>query len=376
MQVIRASILGFCAGVKRAVLAADKALLENKEGQVYTLGPLIHNPVALENLAKRNLKILSETNIPNLKENDTVIIRAHGVPPETERALREKKVNVVNATCPLVTKSQRTAAEYAEQGYIIFFAGDKNHGEVVGIEGYAKEAAKKAKKSLHFILIKDVSELKSKIKSLQNDKTLGSESNIILLSQTTFSIKMFESLQNELKSLYPASKIISSICPATHERQESLEELCSKVDGVIVIGGKTSANTTRLFKTAEKLCKKAVLIEKPEEIPEDFFSLEKVGITAGASTPVASFNIFNKRLIPNDMFADFKIATSLEVSFTFASCASLSPVVQSTQGTVSSQSKGVHANPPLWSFKKPGARQTPFFAATFVSVVSWFALLK
>lgn len=285
MKIVRAKILGFCAGVRRAVLAAEKALDENKNGQVYTLGPLIHNPVALNKLAERNLKVLVESKIPLLNPCDTVIIRAHGVPPETEASLKEKNLNVINATCPIVMKSQKTAAEYAEKGYVIFFAGDKNHGEVVGIEGYARRGAEKAGKKLNFILVKDVEELKSAVAELSAQKVFSDKSQIVLLSQTTFSITMFESLSVELKNIFPDAKIAGSICPATHERQESLVELCGNVDGVIVIGGKNSANTNRLFATAEKLCKKAVLIETPEEIPVDFFELEKVGITAGASTP-------------------------------------------------------------------------------------------
>lgn len=295
MKVVRAKILGFCAGVRRAVVAAEKALDENK-GQVYTLGPLIHNPVALNKLAERNLKILVESKIPLLNSQDTVIIRAHGVPPETEKAIREKGVNVVNATCPLVTKSQKTAAEYASRGYVIFFAGDKNHGEVIGIEGYAREGAKSAGNPLHFLLVKDVEELKHSIMELSSQKILSSDSKIVLLSQTTFSIKMFDNLQAELKSSFPNAEVISSICPATHERQDSLVELCEKVDGIIVIGGKNSANTNRLFATAQKLCKKAVLIETPEEIPSEFFELEIVGITAGASTPDDTISAVEKRL--------------------------------------------------------------------------------
>jgi len=295
MKVVRAKILGFCAGVRRAVVAAEKALNENK-GQVYTLGPLIHNPVALNKLAERNLKILVESKIPLLNSQDTVIIRAHGVPPETEKAIREKGVNVVNATCPLVTKSQKTAAEYASKGYVIFFAGDKNHGEVIGIEGYARKGAKAAGKPLHFLLVKDVEELKHSIMELSSQKILSSDSKIVLLSQTTFSIKMFDNLQAELKSSFPNAEVISSICPATHERQDSLVELCEKVDGIIVIGGKNSANTNRLFATAQKLCKKAVLIETPEEIPSEFFELEIVGITAGASTPDDTISAVEKRL--------------------------------------------------------------------------------
>lgn len=295
MKVIRAKILGFCAGVRRAVLAAEKAL-EQKDGQVYTLGPLIHNPVALNKLAERNLKILVEGKIPLLTSKDTVIIRAHGVPPETEMAIREKGVNVVNATCPLVTKSQKTAEEYASKGYVIFFAGDKNHGEVVGIEGYARQGAKNCGRKLNFVLVKDVDELKSAIGELSEHNVLSSDSKIVLLSQTTFSIKMFDLLQTELKNSFPNAEVISSICPATHERQDSLVELCSKVEGVIVIGGKNSANTNRLFATAQKLCKKAVLIETPEEIPSEFFTLETVGITAGASTPDDTIAAVEKRL--------------------------------------------------------------------------------
>ena len=288
MKIIRANIIGFCAGVRRAVLAVEKALTENKKGNGYTLGPLIHNPAALKKLSEHNLKILDEKEIETLQENDTVIIRAHGIPPEVDGKIRRKITNVVNATCPLVTKSQQRAAEYAGQGYVIFFAGDKNHGEVIGIEGYAKEGAEKAGKELNFILIRDEKELRSEAEKLVAKKVIQKDSKIVLLSQTTFSIQVFSRLEGELKSIFPQALVISSICPATHERQESLVDLCKEVEGVIVIGGRNSANTNRLFTTARKLCKHVVLIENPDEIkavPEDFFSLSSVGITAGASTP-------------------------------------------------------------------------------------------
>ena len=319
MEIIRAKILGFCAGVRRAVLAAEKALDEKQvqNGRVFTLGPLIHNPVALQKLAERNLKILNEGEIESVLQGDTVIIRAHGIPPELEEKIQKTGCNLVNATCPLVTKSQKTAAEYAEQGYAILFAGDKNHGEVIGIEGYARKAAEIAGKELHFSLVKDENELKSEIKKIENGKLKNENLKVALLSQTTFSISVFEKLSEVLKSSFPDApidsetstddgektgsphaevKIISSICPATHERQDSLKELCKKVDGVIVIGGRTSANTNRLFKTAENLSKKTVLIETPEEIPEEFFRLEKVGITAGASTPDSTIEEVERKL--------------------------------------------------------------------------------
>ena len=291
MKIIRAGTMGFCAGVRRAVNCANKALEENSDlskknhGQVYTLGPLIHNPVALKKLAERNLKILSDGDFSNLTQNDTVLIRAHGVPPEKEAELKSKGANVINATCPLVTQSQNRAAKCAGENYVIFFAGDKNHGEVVGIEGYALAAARKNNLECSFILIKDTDEAKKEAENLCKNHSDIENRKIVLFSQTTFSISMFEKIEKFLKEKFPQIEIVNSICPATHERQSSLIDLCSKVDGVLVIGGKTSANTNRLLTTAKKLCKNAALIENADEIPEDFFHLESVGLTAGASTP-------------------------------------------------------------------------------------------
>lgn len=285
MNIIRAETMGFCAGVRRAVNCAEKALEDNKTGSVYTLGPLIHNPVALKKLSDKNLKILEEDDFSLLTSGDTVLIRAHGVPPEKERAIKKLGCNVINATCPLVTMSQKRAAEYAEKGYFIFFAGDKNHGEVVGIEGYAKEASALNSNDFNFVLIKDEGDLTSVVASLIQTEKLNKDSKIVLLSQTTFSISKFEKIREKLKEFFPDSEVVSSICPATHERQDSLVKLCEKVDGVIVIGGKNSANTTRLFVTAQKLCSNAALIENASEIPDIFYTLNTVGLTAGASTP-------------------------------------------------------------------------------------------
>lgn len=288
MEIIRADKMGFCAGVRRAVNLAENALEQNQNNSktdVYTLGPLIHNPAALQKLSDRNLKILEESGIDSLKENDTVLIRAHGVSPEKEDNLRAHKVSIINATCPLVTQSQKRAAKYASENYVIFFAGDKNHGEVSGIEGYAKEAAKKNAGECFFILIKDTLEAENEVKKLKEHFEPVESRKVVLLSQTTFSISMFEKIEKFLRISFPNLEVVNSICPATHERQDSLVKLCSMVEGVLVIGGKSSANTNRLFVTAKKLCKKAALIENASEIPEDFFTLKKVGLTAGASTP-------------------------------------------------------------------------------------------
>lgn len=282
MEIIRADILGFCSGVRRAVNSATESLDKNDDsGIVYTFGPLIHNPIVLEKFEKRGLKILSEKDISNVSKSDTVIIRAHGVPPCTERILLETGCSVVDATCPLVKMSQKKAADFASKNYNIIFAGDSNHGEVVGIEGCVIESSKENGFKSNFLLVRDTETLENLFES----KKIDLKRKTVLLSQTTFSISIFEKLSSILKERIPDAQIVSSICPATHERQEALEKLCKKVDGILVIGGKSSANTNRLLATAQKYCEKTALIEKKEEIPDYFFSLKKIGITAGASTP-------------------------------------------------------------------------------------------
>ena len=278
--------MGFCAGVRRAVNYAESALEKNKTGQVYTLGPLIHNPVALADFERRGIKILSEENISAVKKEDTVVIRAHGVKPEVYQALISSGAEVLNGTCPIVQSNQKKCAEYASKGYTIFFTGDTHHGEVIGIEGAARKGAEDSGLKLNFFLVKDKNESEEVIQILKagNNSDVTS-SPVVLLSQTTFSISVFDEIEQVLSRHYSNLEVLKTICPATHERQNSLVELCKKVDGVIVIGGKSSANTNRLLATALKLCRYAVLIESAEEIPDIFFTFGTVGLTAGASTP-------------------------------------------------------------------------------------------
>ena len=264
MKIIRAEKMGFCAGVRHAVKTADSALEENKNGQVYSFGPLIHNPLALKTFENRGLKILDEEKISCVKKEDTVVIRAHGVALEIKEEL------------------QKECADVAKNGWIIFFTGDANHGEVIGIEGAARRGAEDAGKKLDFVLVKSVEEAVFEYKKLFSENV---PENCVLISQTTFSVKLFDEIAAVLKEKIPELKVLRTICPATYDRQDSLTDLCKKVDGVLVIGGKNSANTNRLYGKAKSLCNHAALIEKADEIPEKFFSLEKVGLTAGASTP-------------------------------------------------------------------------------------------
>lgn len=273
MKIIRASVLGFCFGVRRAVELAEKALAENPGKKVYSLGPLIHNENALRSLEEKGLHIVDESEIEDLEKGSVVIIRAHGVAPSVTDVLEKRGCVIIDATCPRVKASQKMVERYSSQNDYVVLTGDRNHGEVIGIAGYAGE---------NFSQIQDFEEAK-------NFEISGSESvsekNVILLSQTTYSPKEFEKIENLFRQKFHNIAVMNTICPATNERQQALLELCQQVDGVLVVGGKNSANTKRLYQTAAANCKLAAHIQSASEIPEEFFALDKVGITAGASTP-------------------------------------------------------------------------------------------
>ncbi len=270
MEIIRASVLGFCFGVRRAVELAEKALAENKDKTVYSLGPLIHNENALRALSEKGLLTVDEDRVGEIPSESVVIIRAHGVAPSVTDVLEAKNCKIIDATCPRVKASQKMVERYSSENDYVVLTGDRNHGEVIGIAGYAGE---------NFSQIQDYSEAES-FNIPESDSK-----NIILLSQTTYSPVEFSKIENLFRSKFHNLAVMNTICPATNERQEALLELCKKVDGVIVIGGKNSANTKRLYQTAAANCKNAVHIQNAEEIPSDFYKLNRIGITAGASTP-------------------------------------------------------------------------------------------
>ena len=269
MKVILADVLGYCMGVRRAVEIAADSLENCGSKKVYSFGPLIHNRIALENLAKNGLSVLEEKQIPFTEKGSLVIIRAHGVPPVVLKKLSDSGCHILNATCPRVLASQKNAEKYAKLGYTVILAGDSNHGEVAGISGYAGE---------NFVLVQNKDEAE-KLPPFSDGQ------NAVLLCQTTFSKEEFSQIVERLSKKIKNLKVLNTICSATKERQEALKRLCPKVEGILVVGGKNSANTRRLLQIAEENCPKAALIETADEIPEEFFALESVGITAGASTP-------------------------------------------------------------------------------------------
>ena len=281
MKIIRAKVLGFCFGVRRAVDLAEGALGEPRSlgslslskgagEKVYSLGPLIHNEAALADLESRGLCTVQESQINTIPDGSTVIIRAHGVAPRVTSVLEEKGCRIIDATCPRVKASQKMVERYTSANDYVIITGDKNHGEMIGIAGFAGK---------NFIQIQNEDEARA-LNIPDSDKI-----NVILMSQTTYSIKEFQKIQEILKAKFRNITVMNTICPATSERQQALQELCSQVEGVLVIGGKTSANTRRLYQTAAENCKLAAHIQSASDIPEEFFQLKTLGITAGASTP-------------------------------------------------------------------------------------------
>lgn len=280
MEIIRADVLGFCMGVCRAVDSVKKILAENEktglQPDIYTMGPLIHNPGVLKSLEEQGVKILEKENIADLREKSVVVIRAHGVPPEIYNALEEKKAVIIDSTCPKVKGSQKKAEKYSKMGFKVILAGDGGHGEVLGIAGFAGE---------NFILVQNRSEAENLFADAGCFSGNQKIEKAVLLAQTTFSPVEFEAIKNILKSKIENLETFNSICSATQERQDALVKLCSETDGVIVVGGKNSANTRRLYLKAKSLCRHAALVENQLEVPPEFYKLEKVGIAAGASTP-------------------------------------------------------------------------------------------
>lgn len=274
--------MGFCFGVRRAVELAQKALSENPGKKVYSLGPLIHNESTLRALENQGLVAVDESGISGISDGSVVIIRAHGVAPDVSAALEAKNCVIVDATCPRVKASQKMVERYSNHNDYVVLTGDKNHGEVIGIAGYA---------GANFSQIQDYDE------AVRFSLPEPGKKNVILLSQTTYSPAEFSRIETLFKSRFANLAVMNTICPATNERQSALEALCSQVDGVLVIGGRNSANTRRLYQTARALCDFSAHIQGADDIPAEFFKLETVGITAGASTPDAIIDEVENRLL-------------------------------------------------------------------------------
>lgn len=268
MQVIRAKTAGFCFGVRRAVNKVYEQA--EKEGQkVYTYGPIIHNEEVVRDLEKKGVQVLeSEEELERLQEG-TVVIRSHGVSKEIYDRIREKQLHLVDATCPFVLKIHKIVREQSAAGREIVIVGNDRHPEVEGIKGWCSSPV-------------TVVGTEEEAREFQKKGDAG----ICVVSQTTFNYKKFNNLVEIFSKRGYDILVLNTICSATEERQTEAREIASAVDAMVVIGGKHSSNTQKLFEICKKECKNTYYIQTLEDLDvRSMQSVSCVGITAGASTP-------------------------------------------------------------------------------------------
>lgn len=262
MKIILDKKAGFCFGVRRAInLTVQEAL---KKENVYTLGPIIHNPQEVKRLTDLGVTLLGTIND---FVDGTVIIRTHGISPQEYAKLEKSCKKVIDGTCPLVKRSHMVVEKLKQEGYRIIIVGDSNHPEIIALLGYAGE---------NTLVIESTTDLRG--------IPLGGKVGVI--AQTTLSKEVVQEILAHLTTKVIELKYINTLCGITLNQKKSASQLAKEADIMLVIGGKNSSNTTKLAAICKNIQKRTYLIESSEEIePGWFHSDDVVGITAGASTP-------------------------------------------------------------------------------------------
>ncbi|MCR4941768.1 MAG: 4-hydroxy-3-methylbut-2-enyl diphosphate reductase, partial [Campylobacter sp.] len=260
MKIELASSYGFCFGVKRAIKIAEDAR------DASTIGPLIHNNEEITRL-KENFNVKTINGINELSDEKKAIIRTHGITKGDLERLRLKDIQVLDATCPFVTKPQQICENMSNEGYDIVIFGDENHPEVKGVKSYA---------SGQVYVALDEKELEG-IKFKQK---------VAVVSQTTRKVENFMKIVNFLVMRVKEVRVFNTICNATFENQEAAKDLAKRADIMLIIGGKNSSNTKQLYLISKNFCDDSYLIENENELSKEWFLGKKLcGISAGASTP-------------------------------------------------------------------------------------------
>ena len=271
MEIIRAKKMGFCFGVKKAVETCYEVVKE-KDKKKYILGMVVHNKDVVKEMQDIGFEIVEEEKILNkqdsLKKGDIVVVRAHGTTSEIMEILKEKQVEIHDATCIFVDKIKEILIEREDLGDEIIFIGDKEHPEVKGIISFGK----------NINIFKDLEELEGSL--------LNKSKKYSVLTQTTLNKKKFLEIKDYLQKNYSNAQIFDRICGATSERQEATRELAEKTDLVLVIGDLKSSNSKKLLEVALSINPNSYLIQNETELNMDLIKENmKIGITAGASTP-------------------------------------------------------------------------------------------
>ena len=274
MEVKVAKTAGFCFGVQRAV---DKVyeLIDSCPDRLFTLGPIIHNEEVVNDLEKKGVRVASEEELKTLPEGSTVVIRSHGVGKKVYDQLEECGLSYVDVTCPFVLKIHRIVEKESKAGSHIVIIGDPDHPEVVGICGWC---------------IGPYTVIRTKQDALDFVPPEGK--NVCIVSQTTFNYNKFKDLVEILRkkrydnTVLNILNILNTICNATEERQREAKSIAGEVDTMLVVGGRHSSNTQKLFEICKKECGNTYYIQTPVDLDSEMFQCSScVGITAGASTP-------------------------------------------------------------------------------------------
>lgn len=274
MEVKVAKTAGFCFGVQRAV---DKVyeLIDSCQDRLFTLGPIIHNEEVVNDLEKKGVRVASEEELKTLPKGSTVVIRSHGVGKKVYDQLKECGLSYVDVTCPFVLKIHRIVEKESKAGSHIVIIGDPDHPEVVGICGWC---------------IGSYTVIRTKQDAL--DFVPPESKNVCIVSQTTFNYNKFKDLVEILRekrydnTVLNILNILNTICNATEERQKEAKHIAGEVDTMLVVGGRHSSNTQKLFEICKKECENTYYIQTPVDLDSEMFQCSSyVGITAGASTP-------------------------------------------------------------------------------------------
>lgn len=275
-NVIVGKTAGFCYGVKKAVDGAENEITNSKE-KVYCLGEIVHNKQVIKDLEKKGIIFIEDIN----ESKGKTIIRAHGVPKEVYEKAKSKNIELKDYTCPNVLKIHKTVEEYAKKGYFVFLFGSRKHPENIGTISYSNQNS--------YIIEKE----EDTFKALDKLEKSGIK-KLLVVSQTTYSLEKFYIIEEIIRNELPRDielVVKNTICKATEIRQKETEEMSKKVDMMIIIGGKNSSNTKKLYDIAQKNCKNAVCIETIEELEKNKLpQINKIGIMAGASTPQKSID--------------------------------------------------------------------------------------
>lgn len=276
MEILVGKTAGFCYGVKRAVDGAKSEIKETKD-HIYCLGEIVHNKQVVESLEKDGIIFIEDIN----ESKGKTIIRAHGVPKEIYKEAEKRNIELKDYTCPNVLRIHKIAEEYSKKGYYIFLCGSKKHPENIGTISYCKENS--------YIIEKEDNTLKA----IEHLEKTGIK-KLLVISQTTYSLEKFYIIEEIIRNELPKNielVIENTICKATELRQKETEEISKKVDSMIIIGGKNSSNTKKLYEISTKNCKNTICIETKEELQKSkFMNTKKIGIMAGASTPQKSID--------------------------------------------------------------------------------------